>query len=112
MKCYLCNEKIVDVVSNLKLRDQKNVYVLTCQNCGLKFCSQNINYNLDNYSEIDPGALNIDRWEKNCDKDDKRRFNFLYNVLFNKDILDYGCGPGTFLKIALPLIVIATTSNF
>ncbi len=42
----------------------------------------------------------ISVWERNTEEEDERRFQMLKTLLPNKDLLDFGCGNGGFLKKA------------
>ena len=44
----------------------------------------------------DPEPISV--WERNTEEDDERRFQMLKTLLPNKDLLDFGCGNGGFLK--------------
>jgi cyclopropane fatty-acyl-phospholipid synthase-like methyltransferase len=42
-------------------------------------------------------ALPVDRWLREAAHDDSRRFESFREQIVNKDVLDFGCGPGGFL---------------
>jgi 2-polyprenyl-3-methyl-5-hydroxy-6-metoxy-1,4-benzoquinol methylase len=45
-------------------------------------------------------TVDIETWIKNTACDDNRRFKLYADMIKNKDILDFGCGTGGFLKQA------------
>jgi 2-polyprenyl-3-methyl-5-hydroxy-6-metoxy-1,4-benzoquinol methylase len=77
---------------------------LECPNCGLVFLSS-FDHITDQFYENsgmhDTGSsIDIATWEKTTMFDDSRRFRTYSEMIANKDILDFGCGTGGFLKLA------------
>jgi 2-polyprenyl-3-methyl-5-hydroxy-6-metoxy-1,4-benzoquinol methylase len=48
----------------------------------------------------DTEVLNIDKWLKETQTDDERRYQFVKEKITNKVVLDFGCGIGGFLEKA------------
>lgn len=101
MNCYLCCS------SNFKtrpgsVRDNYQVKVLECSECGLVF--------LDNHEHIDENFYensgmhdenpDYKKWLLDCKRDDYRRLNTFKEKITNKVVLDFGCGIGGFLDLA------------
>ena len=42
----------------------------------------------------------IQKWMKETKIDDERRYNFLKTRLLNKNVIDFGCGTGGFIKLS------------
>ena len=99
--CYLCNSE-----NHTKrpgsVRDNKDLDILECQNCGLVFLSarDHISEGFYEDSQMHAGELNIDAWQGDTEVDDRRRFEAFKAVITNKRVLDFGCGNGGFLKKA------------
>jgi len=98
--CTLCNS---ENIKNRKgsVRDNKDLEILECLNCGLVFLSEDSH--IDNKFYEDSNMHNIfdfKKWRKDTLNDDNRRFKFLENLLLNKKILDFGSGNGGFLNFA------------
>ena len=97
--CYLCGSK------NLKkregeVRDNKNLDIMECQDCGLVFLSSFDHITNNFYEEsnmFNNNPLNIDELTKVCKVDDDRRYKQYEELITNKEILDVGCGCGGFL---------------
>lgn len=100
-ECYLCKGNDIEIIHN-KTRDNKNINVLRCKNCGLVFLSS-FNHSSNEFYENSgmQSNSNIDfkEWQKNTFNDDSRRYSFLRDKLTNKNILDFGCGNGGFLEL-------------
>lgn len=96
-KCRLCNSKKIKLIKK-GVRDNKNIDVLKCQNCGLEFLSQTNQADENFYTQGQMhSTYNIDNWMKSTLADDKRRAEFLQEYIKNKYILDFGTGNGGFL---------------
>jgi 2-polyprenyl-3-methyl-5-hydroxy-6-metoxy-1,4-benzoquinol methylase len=77
---------------------------LECPTCGLVFLSS-FDHITDQYYEDSKmheagTSIDIDTWAKTTTIDDNRRFKTYSEMIANKDILDFGCGTGEFLKLA------------
>ena len=100
--CYLCKREHFFLRPG-SVRDNKNIDVLECTNCGL-VCLSSLNHiEIDHYQNsgmhgnIKP---DIESWVKTTQVDDERRFNFVKEQIVNKKVLDFGCGTGSFLNLA------------
>jgi 2-polyprenyl-3-methyl-5-hydroxy-6-metoxy-1,4-benzoquinol methylase len=102
MSCYLCDsEKYSKRIGTV--RDNHNIDVLECSDCGLVYLSSLGHIQDGHYEESgmhDDEALDIGKWLKETEFDDKRRYNFVKEKIVNKNILDFGCGIGGFLGMA------------
>jgi 2-polyprenyl-3-methyl-5-hydroxy-6-metoxy-1,4-benzoquinol methylase len=102
MTCYLCKS---DKFSNRtgSVRDNPDIDILECDNCGLVYLSSLEHIQDRHYEEsgmhVDE-APNIDNWLKETEFDDKRRYDFVKEKITNKNVLDFGCGAGGFLEMA------------
>lgn len=97
-KCYLCccTEHFHRPG---KVRDDSTLEILECKNCGLVFLSR---------IEIPDGfyeksgmhgeeLIHTDEWLRQIERDDDRRIEYLKEAMTNREVLDFGCGPGGFL---------------
>lgn len=102
MQCYLCNSSRHQQREG-SVRDNKNLKILECLNCGLVY--------LDSHDHIEAGHYensgmfgsskpDIDLMLKQTVVDDERRFRSLSEFIVNKSVLDYGCGNAGFLNLA------------
>ena len=102
MNCYLCHSDKYSMRPG-NVRDNKNIDVLECDNCGL-VCLSSLDHIQDKHYEEsgmhDYNEPNIANWLKETESDDKRRYVFLKEKIENKNVLDFGCGVGGFLGIA------------
>ena len=103
-KCSLCgseNNKII----HMGVRDNPNIDVLRCQNCGLVFLSD-MSQITDNFyqdggmhTEQDDAEI-FTKWRENTYADDLRRASMISaNGGASRSILDFGSGNGGFLNI-------------
>ena len=105
MTCYLC--KSTNSKSRKgKVRDNQNLQILECNDCGLVSLSSQEHINNDFYVNSgmhgeDP--IPMEAWLKETEWDDLRRFNMLKSILPNKKLLDFGCGAAGFLQLASSL---------
>lgn len=106
--CYLCKNENIDVLHK-GTRDNADIDVLKCQNCGLVFLStfSHVNDELYEDSKMNSNDINIIQWREETKKDDERRLTTLKEVIYNKKILDFGCGNGGFLKLSSDIASIA-----
>jgi SAM-dependent methyltransferase len=96
--CYLCGSS-EHLFREGKVRDNSSLDILECENCGVVTLSQK-NVPEGFYEESGmhgDEALDIEAWIRELERDDDRRLKYLYDKLTNKDVLDFGCGPGGFL---------------
>ena len=104
-KCYLCG-CIEHKQRPGKVRDNQELKILECTSCGLVFLSSfaHIKNNFYESSGMhDQKQLNIETWRKEAENDDERRFQYLKGNLYNKKLLDFGCGAGGFILKARAL---------
>jgi SAM-dependent methyltransferase len=87
-----------------KVRDNASLEIMECSNCGLVFLSSCDHINDDFYETSkmhgNEEPVDIETWVKNTEFDDDRRCRVYSEMIKNKDILDFGCGTGGFLKRA------------
>ena len=100
-KCILCGSTTRSLVHK-GVRDNSDIDVLCCVDCGLNFLSTDKHISDEFYEEgrMTPPHTKLEAWIKNTAPDDQRRFEFLKNNIVNKIIIDFGCGNGGFLKLA------------
>lgn len=100
MKCNLCNSQNYKKRKGT-VRDNKNLEIFECCDCGLVFLSEDKHIDDTFYENSNMHqAFNFSKWKNETLEDDTRRFNFLKNSLINKKVLDFGSGNGGFLKLA------------
>lgn len=87
------------------VRDNKDLKIYECCNCGLVFLSSisNLEQNFYEESSMVDGNLDIEKRRNEARTDDERRFSFLKNRIINKKLLDFGSGTGGFLKLVKPI---------
>ncbi|WP_321469655.1 class I SAM-dependent methyltransferase [Halarcobacter sp.] len=102
MKCKLCGSQNHKKREG-SVRDNKNLEIFECCDCGLVFLSEDTID--DNFYESSNMHESFDflKWRKQTNEDDIRRFDFIKNSIVNKEILDFGSGNGGFLKQAQTL---------
>ncbi len=95
--CYLCGSSDYKVRDG-KVRDNDTLDVLECNNCGLVFLS-NLGHIDESYYEDSSMSegLDVKEWLNETCVDDERRFEFVKEMIINKDIIDFGSGAGGFL---------------
>ncbi len=99
-KCRLCGNEKLKLIKH-GVRDNKNVDVLKCKNCGLEFLSQTNQADEKFYAQgYMHSTYDIKNWINNTYQDDLRRVEYLKKIIKNKDILDFGTGNGGFLMYA------------
>lgn len=103
--CYLCGStSYTDRPGSV--RDNPDLQILECTNCGLVYLSSFDHIQDHHYEQSGMHGnevLPVERWLKETEGDDERRFRFLQTKLVNKKILDFGCGCGGFLLKARSL---------
>jgi len=83
------------------VRDSAPLSVLECKSCSFVFLSANLHTDEAFYKEGNMhGNLNVETWLETTKKDDHRRFESLKKKIKDKNILDFGCGNGGFLRLA------------
>lgn len=100
MKCMLC-ESSKNKERSGSVRDNKDLKIHECLDCGLVFLSGDEHIHESFYESSEMHKLfDFKKWRNESLTDDERRFNFLKSMLINKDILDFGSGNGGFLTKA------------
>jgi 2-polyprenyl-3-methyl-5-hydroxy-6-metoxy-1,4-benzoquinol methylase len=103
MSCYLCKSDKYSKRTG-SVRDNSNIDILECSDCGLVYLSS-LEHIQDGHYEAsgmhDDKVPNIDKWLKETEFDDKRRYDFVKEKIANKNVLDFGCGVGGFLEMAI-----------
>ena len=102
MSCYLCECDTSEPIQG-KVRDNPNVLVRRCADCGLVYLEKNIHED-DRYYEGNFYDDNLPEvtWEKLLaltKNDDERRFKLLEPLIPNKRYCDIGCGGGGILLL-------------
>jgi len=106
-KCYLCNSQKLSIKPG-SVRDNKKLTILECDECSLVFLSSFNHINNQEYEEGemhnddigDGRALELNELIEISNKDDIRRFDQFKDTIMEKNILDFGCGFGGFIKRA------------
>jgi len=99
-ECRLCKSKNIITIKH-GVRDNSEIDVFKCKNCGLEFLSQNAQPDNNFYEKGGMhSAYSVERWFQSTFADDKRRSENLSKIIKNKNILDFGTGNGGFLKLA------------
>lgn len=99
MKCNLCNSQNYKKRKGT-VRDNKNLEIFECFDCGLVFLSEDEHINESFYENSNMHqSFDFYKWRNETLVDDTRRFEFLKNSLVNKKVLDFGSGNGGFLKL-------------
>ena len=98
--CYLCHSLRL-VERSGSVRDSQLLKIYECKDCGLVQLNSHEHIRKEHYENSkmhgsDPEPISV--WERNTEEDDERRFQMLKTLLPNKDLLDFGCGNGGFLK--------------
>lgn len=109
MECVICGT-VDNVIIHKGVRDNNNINVLKCKQCGMTFLDSkagntNENYIMDKtrndvYSALEDKITDIkwEEWIKNSEGDDERRSCLIKPYVKQKTILDFGCGAGGFLR--------------
>lgn len=96
--CYLCQGTSHSKRPG-KVRDDESLDILECDNCGLVTLSKT-SVPKDFYEDSGmhgTDALDINDWLKQLERDDLRRIKYIGDSILNRDIADFGCGPGGFM---------------
>ena len=100
--CYLCKSNSIRERPGI-VRDNNQLRVLECNDCGLVFLSSFEHIQDSHYeqSRMHGDELpNVADWLIESEADDERRLNFLKPKLIRNELLDFGCGAGGFLSKA------------
>ena len=97
MACYLCGSS-KNTKRDGSVRDNKDLDILECSSCGLVFLSDKEHIKDSYYEESNMSEdLNMREWLNETQTDDTRRYEFVKEMIKNKDVLDFGSGAGGFL---------------
>lgn len=99
MTCYLCKGESFIEREGI-VRDKPGLKILECSHCGLVTLDshEHIDANFYENSGMHTESMTpTNEWLRQLDRDDVRRFNYLKEAITNKDVLDFGCGPGSFM---------------
>jgi 2-polyprenyl-3-methyl-5-hydroxy-6-metoxy-1,4-benzoquinol methylase len=99
MNCYLCNSSSFIRREGI-VRDAPELEIQECTGCGVVTFSSAEHIVDDFYENSGMHAENllpINEWLQLLEQDDNRRVMYLDTKLVNKDVLDFGCGPGSFI---------------
>lgn len=110
VKCYLCNSENHRQRPG-RVRDNEELKILECQDCGLVFLSDldHIHETLYKDSGMHGETMpDISEWLDQSYPDDSRRYEYFKDSIANKAILDFGCGAGGFLLLAKDRTLSAT----
>lgn len=109
MRCKLCESQRMSLFHK-GVRDNAKIDVMRCDSCGLlqlssfDHCSRQFyektGMRQEQYNAITDSYenQNWELWIEETLPDDSRRYEALKNLLFRKDVLDFGCGNGGFLR--------------
>lgn len=99
-KCMLCESKNINERYPY-VRDNKDIKVLECNECGLVFLSSfdHISDEFYENSGMLNGKVDLEKYRQQSYRDDFRRANDLSAKLLGKRVLDFGCGAGGFLNL-------------
>lgn len=100
MACYLCGSDKFKYRDG-EVRDKKELKILECLDCSLVYLSD-FSHVEDNFYEESNMHVNFDlqKWSKETQTDDKRRYEFTKKLITNRDVLDFGSGNGGYLGYA------------
>ena len=99
--CYLCDNTELELIHR-GTRDNPNINVTKCKNCGLVFLSSFNHVSNEFYEDSgmqNNAKIDFEEWQRKTYIDDKRRYEFLKNEIIGKKVLDFGCGNGGFLEL-------------
>lgn len=100
MQCYLCGSTDHKRRDG-KVRDSDTLEILECNSCSLVFLSSKSHINDTYYEESNMSEkFDVEQWLKVTRWDDCRRFEFVKDMIVNKNIADFGSGAGGFLMQA------------
>lgn len=109
MQCLICKSEEFDCIHE-GTRDIPDIKVLKCRKCGM-VCLDNQKQNAqqnyarggmlqNSYVAIGDKTedMSWETWIRETERDDERRFAELNKICKKKDILEFGCGNGGFLR--------------
>ena len=99
IKCYLCSSKKYFERPG-KVRDIPQLKIFECISCGLVYLSSFKHIKKKHYEESgmhQGNNVNTEKWLKETESDDRRRYSFLKQKITDKSLLDFGCGIGGFI---------------
>ncbi len=105
MNCYLCNNQEFIERPGI-VRDAPELKIMECAHCGLvsfESLDHIDEYFYENSGMHSDDVLETDEWLRLLERDDARRIKYFSEKITNKDVLDFGCGPGGFLIKARPI---------
>lgn len=105
MICYLC-ESAKFITRKGQVRDDPNLDILECSNCGLVSLGSTSHIHVGFYEDSGMHGAEptpMEAWLKDTEWDDQRRFDMVKAMLPNKRLLDFGCGAAGFLQRAKTL---------
>lgn len=102
-KCFLCNSDKAHLIHN-GVRDNPDINVLKCDNCGLvrldKFIQDTDEYYQQSGMRKNESEANLKEIRTAALVDDKRRYDFISRMIENRNFLDFGCGAGGVLTLS------------
>lgn len=100
-ECNLCGSKNIKVLHE-GTRDNKEIDVLKCDECGLVFLSSftqvSNEYYEDSHMHDNEEEDSFEDWVAITQEDDNRREKLLTDMCRGKNVLDFGCGNAGFLR--------------
>lgn len=102
--CYLCGCPESEQRPG-KVRDNSSLEIRECSSCGLVFLSSfgHIDGQFYQSAKMHEAPQDPAAWCRATRADDARRFRFLAAAMENREVLDFGCGNGGFLRKARKL---------
>lgn len=98
MSCYLCASDKFKYRDG-EVRDKKELKILECLDCSLVYLSDFSHVKDDFYEGSNMHlAFDLQKWNRETEADDKRRYEFTKKLIVNKDVLDFGSGNGGYLN--------------
>ena len=102
--CYYCKDQISVMppkVISYGVRDNKKLNVIQCAKCSLVYLDNHNHISDEHYENSGMHGnqmSSLDDWLNDTSIDDTRRFNQLYSLIKNANVVDVGCGNGGFLS--------------
>jgi 2-polyprenyl-3-methyl-5-hydroxy-6-metoxy-1,4-benzoquinol methylase len=88
------------------VRDAPHMRILECRSCGLVALESAAHIHADHYRDSGMHGQSVptmESWLRQCEWDDRRRFESLSAAIANRRVLDFGCGAGGFVHLAAGL---------